>query len=472
MKCRQFGILFLFLSILLVGTSATEFKITQLNTSIFKDGVATYQISIINDADYVDRFQVFSHSARFIIQIDPKPESFNIDAGSFESFIITVTPKDVVGIGPYAVPVKVKSLVTDTLYAVSLPINIKDSNLPEGVYPPNPSLTLTFPPKIDPREKLRININLRNRNPRDLDEVAVVIESSLFQKTYTTTLLGMEEKGNELIFDLDPFQKPGIYAITAKLIFENKSYAEEVKNFEILRYSNPEEIPTVTKELFKTTTAYSFINNGNDADTIEKNVNSNFFRNLFITTEPKATKVKGDLTWSFSLMPKEAYTVTVVENYRVPIIILLVIIVIVALYFILRSPIICYKDVHLHPSKEGVSDIKVKLLIKNRTANKIGSIKIIDRIPAIAEFVKTDNLGTMSPTKIIHDSKKGVIVRYDLHQLDPYEERIITYNIKSKLKIVGGLSLGPAKVKFDSGKGTERKTYSNEVDIKTRHQGA
>jgi hypothetical protein len=205
-----------------------------------------------------------------------------------------------------------------------------------------------------------------------------------------------------------------------------------------------------------------------------KKVDTNLFRNIFFTEEPKALHRreggKSYLVWEFSLDPANETTITTVENYRIPVFALAAIIVIIILYFILRSPIVCAKDVHLIPSKEGVSDIKIKIHVKNRTSLKLINIRVIDRIPAIAELVHSDKVGTLNPTKVIRDSRKGIIVRFDMHQLDPFEERIITYNIKSKLKIVGGLSLGPAKVKFETGKGIERKTFSNEINIKTRNE--
>lgn len=477
MKPYQYLLFLIVCAVVVQTVSAVDpgLKFTQVNTSIFKSEQAVYEVTITNVDDFIDRFQIYSHSARFIVQVDPKAETVPIDPHSSKIFRILVTAKEVVGAGPYGVPIKIESLVTKSIFEVSLPINIKETNETPGVYPPNPTISVVFPSKIDPRESMRVNVQLKNRNPRDLNEVTVVIESPLFTKTYTTSLAGMEEKGNELIFDMDPLEKPGKYTLLARVIFEDKSYAEEVKNFEIMRYSAVIPKQTVKNELFKTTITYDFSNRGNAKEDVEHRIPTNFFRNIFITENPSASNVKefkrSYLVWTFPLQPLETQQIITIENYRVPIFIIAVIIVLVIVYFLVRSPIICHKDVHLTPTKEGVSDIRIKLLVKNRTSLKLSNIRIIDRIPGIAELVHTEKVGTLNPTKIIRDSKRGIIVRFDLHQLDPFEERIITYNIKSKLKIIGGLSLDAAKVKFEAGNGIERKTFSNAVDIRTRREG-
>jgi len=71
---------------------------------------------------------------------------------------------------------------------------------------------------------------------------------------------------------------------------------------------------------------------------------------------------------------------------------------------------------------------------------------------------------------IIKDSRKGLIARWDMVQLDSFEERFITYKMKSRLKIVGGISLPAAKIKFETRQGIERVTSSNEVNIEGKHE--
>jgi hypothetical protein len=466
------------LMVVLVSTSALaasdpfEFKVTPLNTSIFMSETAHYNLRVLNNGETDDRFQISSLSAKFIVDTQPRPETIIVKAGSFEEFLINLKPKAGNAPGPMQVPVKIKSLVSGGLYEVALPIYIKEDNYTPGVYPPSPSLKVNLPSRIDPREEVKVEITLKNQNPRDLGEVTVILDSDLMKKTYTTTLSGMEEKGTEMIFELDPLQSPGRHVMTAKLIFENKAYAEETKNYDIIAYRDVPEEPKIQKELFKGETTITFTNKGNAKEHIVKQVPSGWLRSIFTTGEPAFTKVHENgetvLQWEFDIQPQETVIIHATENYRVPVLIIVIIVIIILVYFIVRSPVVCDKDALVVSTKEGISDIKVKLFLRNRSGQTIKNIRIIDRIPGIAELVTSDALGTMQPGKVVKDVKKGTIVRFDVHTLDPFEERIVTYKMKSKLKIIGGISLQPAKVKFETGKGTERSVYSNEVNIKKK----
>ena len=56
----------------------------------------------------------------------------------------------------------------------------------------------------------------------------------------------------------------------------------------------------------------------------------------------------------------------------------------------------------------------------------------------------------------------------DFETIDAYEERIVSYTIKAKLKIIGNLSLPAVKVKFENVKGVTRTTQSGKVVIGTK----
>jgi hypothetical protein len=55
-------------------------------------------------------------------------------------------------------------------------------------------------------------------------------------------------------------------------------------------------------------------------------------------------------------------------------------------------------------------------------------------------------------------------VKWELEALEPLEERIITYKLKTKIIIVGGLTLPRARIKFKT-KDAERTVKSNKTKI-------
>lgn len=67
---------------------------------------------------------------------------------------------------------------------------------------------------------------------------------------------------------------------------------------------------------------------------------------------------------------------------------------------------------------------------------------------------------TLRPVNIVKHDRKGTIVKWSIEKMAPGEQRIITYKIKSKLSILGGVTLPVAVAKFDAA-GRKRTTSSN-----------
>ena len=138
----------------------------------------------------------------------------------------------------------------------------------------------------------------------------------------------------------------------------------------------------------------------------------------------------------------------------------------IILYYFMRSPVMLKKEaIVIGTKEEGISDIKVVLHIKNRSSNVFDKIVITDRLPHIAELSKESETGTINPTSVTRSEKKGVILKWELPGLERFEERIISYKIKSKLSILGGFTLPLAVIRFYDKKGRERMSKSRKVIV-------
>jgi ribosomal protein S10 len=71
----------------------------------------------------------------------------------------------------------------------------------------------------------------------------------------------------------------------------------------------------------------------------------------------------------------------------------------------------------------------------------------------------------MKPSRMTKTTAKGTILHWDLDKLDAFEERIITYRLKSKLRVVGDMSLPRAKVKFTYGAGKKERFVVSPVPL-------
>ena len=113
-----------------------------------------------------------------------------------------------------------------------------------------------------------------------------------------------------------------------------------------------------------------------------------------------------------------------------------------------------------------LSDLTITLNLQNITKKPIKDVEVIDLIPGIADLEKMLDLGTLKPQEIKH-GKKGTSVKWKLAEIEPHEHRLITYKIKSKLKIVGALKLPRSKVIY-SKKNRKKNAYSNTFRISSK----
>jgi hypothetical protein len=77
------------------------------------------------------------------------------------------------------------------------------------------------------------------------------------------------------------------------------------------------------------------------------------------------------------------------------------------------------------------------------------------------ELQKEFDIGTIQPIKMIADEKGATLLRWEIPEIEPYEERIISYKVKARLKVLGNFSLPPALAKF--------KSRSAELKVRSKH---
>jgi hypothetical protein len=171
---------------------------------------------------------------------------------------------------------------------------------------------------------------------------------------------------------------------------------------------------------------------------------------------------KSYLVWEIVLGSSQKIEIRYTENYRTLFALGIIILLVIMLYFMMRSPVIVSKRAEVMEIEEGgISKIKITLNIQNRTKTRTENVRVIEKIPNIANLVKEEYLGTLKPTKVLTHDVKGTLLKWNIDVLEGFEERMITYKIKSKLSILGALSLSPAVIKFKNRKGNIVIAHSN-----------
>ncbi len=437
-----------------------------INKDVFLEGdIAEFDVTITNLADTEDLFTFSSLDTNWNI-LSPQ---ILIPAGEERTFELRIQPKPALPIGIYALNVKIKGERTDTFRFHLFTIHKKPLDQITGEYKPSIDFSIDIPGEVDPRKKVPVEIYLKNKNSLDVGNVTITIESSLFQDKKVVYLGPLEEKRIEYLYSIDKFQEPDFYSL--KAVLETRGLTKSsTKNYEVQGYS------TITQDsdhgrsfLFRTVETITLENLGNIEKIKQVNLKTPWLKKLFSSTDPKADYVNSpngrSYEWNVVLQPQEVTYLKVTTNYRIPVILLLAIIILFALYYYFRSPVVLLKQSLINDNgDDGVEHLKIRLYVKNRSRKPLDNVVVLDRIPGIAEFVKKKSLGTIQPEKITKHDKKGTSIKWILETLEPFEERIITYELKSKLKIIGNVSLPSARVKFMF-RNKDRVVFSNRIMV-------
>lgn len=457
------------LALLLLATSVTAaLPVVRSNavsdTLTEVDSTAIYKVTLTNVGKTDDRFQFYTINSFW----DIDPTIVPVPASSTVTIDVEVTLNDRQVVGPQLVPVTIKSLESGDFVVENMYVYVRPSDSVILSYVPNVLVKVDTKERVDPRDPLSVEIYMKNRNQLDIKELRISLESGLFTKEVQTTLGPLEEKTNQVLIGLNELQPPGVYDINIRLITDNRTITQVQKEVEVIAYSEVSVEQTKVKGLFSYAEYMHLYNDGNDDAVKQVKIQKTFFQRIFTTSSDKATKLKENgvtyMTWNIPLKPQESYDLSVKTSYNILVIIALIIIASILLYYLFRSPILLYKRAKIIAStEEGVTEVRVKLHLKNRSGREIRNVKVIDRHPKIVSLVEeTNTVGALRPTKMLSADKVHSLLMWNLDTLEPYEERLLTYTLNSKLNIVGNIHLHTAKARFHTKSG-ERTTNSNDV---------
>lgn len=467
---RQAAIAVLVLGVFIVLSQAAmaanyQIDVTPLNNSIIPTQSASFKVLVSNFEKQQQRFQVYTLDPDWSLRFEPM--LYTVPPTQLTEYIMYVRPRDNIGYGTHGVSVFFKNLADGIILKQSLIVLVNDPNQLPGVYTPSVKLDVSLPQDVDPRQSFKVGISLRNRNPLNMSTVTVRVSSSLFNSSYDTSLASLGETQKDLTFRLDPHQAPGQYPVRVTLVYRNSTINEFSTPLVVAPITAVDEQEQDSSGYFRTESRLLLENTGNVETTYDAKLPTSWIRTIFTSTAPKTAseRIGGQryYVWHVHLAPGETAQVAMTENYRLLIVLIVLAIIAVIGYYLFRSPLIAVKETIALKEGEGSSNLKVRIFVKNRTGKTLDAVIVTDRIPSIASYVKREVLGMVSPTKVVHAEKKGTILKWDLDILEPYEERILSYSLTSKLKIVGKIRLPSAKIHFATSGGKERVTYTKDA---------
>ncbi|MEM3374661.1 MAG: hypothetical protein QXE31_05585 [Candidatus Woesearchaeota archaeon] len=440
-----------------------------IKNSIFMDESALFLINLQNPTDKEILVQVYSNDIAF--SSETEPSIIKLMPLSEMNVSLRLSPNSWASYGAKGVSVMISSSEKDNI-ELSIPIYVKTFDMIERKYSPSVELKVDFTNRVDPRQEYPLTIYLRNRNKLNIESMKVYIRSKNFNYDLEDIKLEPYPNGEfkqTIRYSVDKYTKPQEDMLEIFLVYENKTFNREKYSFRIVDYSDVVLKEEKNTELFKNTIDVYMKNEGNVKSVFNYTFGTNFLRKFFVSSSLPFDKVNlkkdGFFEWSFVLEPLEEKHLRIVENFRPIIYFVLLVLFSVLIYFIYRSPVVVKKEAIITgKNSEGISNMKVLIHIRNRSQDLIEKIEIKDLVPTIAEFIEEERHGTLMPSKVIRNDKKGTVLKWELDALEPFEERLITYRLKSKIVVVGGLTLPNAKIKFEV-KGKQRSIKSNKCEV-------
>jgi len=196
-------------------------------------------------------------------------------------------------------------------------------------------------------------------------------------------------------------------------------------------------------------------NYGNSLVGEEYSLRLNSFEKTFTYSniDPNDIEKKGDgyyYTWKFNLEPGEEYVIDIKTNYRDPLIVLIVLILIIfVLYNTFARRVVLRKRVLTLKSAEGISEMKVLLILNNKGRKTIKNIRLIDQLHNIAKM--PDSFGSLKPTSVKKTGKMVMLI-WDIDNIVGREERVISYRVKAGVSVIGKLRIPRALCRYKKGK--------------------
>ena len=442
--------------------------------SIRIDQTAEYKITVHNNMDTVENFELYSPDVTWDVTTVPSSDRIlTIAPGAKHTVTVRLKPL-YVNPGLFGVRLNIRVSGKNMLIRNYLMVGVTELNPPPGEYLPAIRSNIVMGDIVDPRENITVKLELENQNRRQINNMDIKLRSDVINTGYKTNLGPLEKKTVTINLAIDPLTQPQEDVLRA-LIFTsaiNKTYQYESMpfSFRVLQYGGLVENITETKEFLKTIRIITLTNIGNGDFIDVYKVERGFFARLFTSGTPKPKRYREDgvgyTGWSVNLGPYEKVTITEIVSFRVPVAVLILIVICIILYYKLRSPITLHKSATVLATKEGgISELKVLIVLKNRTGKVIKGVNVIDKVPHIADVSREFDMGTLHPTKMLKHAKKGTLIKWEMKELDKFEERVLAYKIKSRLSILGDFKLPVTVVKFASRSGRERSSHSNSVTL-------
>lgn len=331
------------------------------------------------------------------------------------------------------------------------------------VVPPEDILgmSVSVPDKVAPGSDYAVQVMLKNNLNTQLKNVKITVSSDLFSDEKEIMFFALQDRTQGYNFKIGALSEPRQYDLSIRVFYNNEIIKRATAKFSVLENTDvKEKREEYTGFLTKTITIIK-TNYGNSIVEEKFDVPLTKFQELFVSySEEPANFDATAAHWTFSLRPDSSKVISMTINYRpLGIAIIILLLFVILLYYWMSRGIYFKKEIFkIKETKEGISEMKILLHIKNNTSRTIKHMTIMDILPKMFEPEKA--FGTLNPEKV-QKGEKGTRLMWTIPEIIRGEERIIFYQAKSKINLIGSFLLPPALIRYKTSFGKLLTLQSN-----------
>lgn len=455
MAIQRFAILLPLLLLAFAVSAQPEqiaIEVTGLVSEVEVGGTARFVLTITNLGQERDVYRVTSNPfdispfSNFVQYVDVDPNQIKLSPGQSEQVNVTIKILD--NARPdeeFETLISIKSLIQQDI--------MEDVPLAVYVVPKKDIINIAIdtPPEVEPGDNFAFTVTFKNRLDSTLQNLEATVYSDL-PGLSETILLNFEQKEQlvkEFIFPIRIQSSPGSYGLHVKLYEGKYLKGSATTAFTVIGRPLVDEKRTEKGGFLKSEMTIIRKNTGNTKSSQQITVETSFLKSLFTNTSPEPIQKDGNYIWTFELEPQEEYTVIIERNYRMLFYgFLIVVLAIIILYFhIERSVTIKKRIFKIKAGTEGITELKILLVIRNGKSKPLEGVRVMDILPNFLQ--PTYEFGTLKADKV-QQGLRGKRFVWDIGTFQPGEERVFTYRVKTKINMDEGSSLPPATLHYMS----------------------
>ena len=381
---------------------------------------------------------------------------------------LTLTPTAELYFGAH--DLTVRFIADADIVEQTIRINRVDQNPREPIYLSTDS---EIPQQIDPNYAITMKLVVINQENIPKPNVGVRVTAGDFLTASSEiSLQPYERKEIPFTIPIAPGTQPQDAELKVFFVEYNSIVAEFTRPLKILpvelelREKKEERTGFLTRDII-----YKVHNPSNIPKTgTFAAKDASFFGRIFSSSIPEAQydRTTNSYVWEVSLQGDEITEVVIKYNYRGLFYLVIVIVLVLVVFHFLKPDIFISKSISRvsYHADGTLAGAKIVVHLKNKTRETLRNISVAETIPEITHYQQKAIAGSLEPSSI-KQLEHTTVITWKIDELSPGEERLVSYVVRSRLGVVGSLTLPASRISFVRNE-KKQVIYSNTVLIPTK----